>query len=409
MPASSRARPRALGARLVRVAVGLSAAVSLTLATATAAAADAVAPAPPPPPGVDTVGLAADLRALVAGDISTAATIEVRRDGNVVWRGSAGVRDRDTKAPVRPDGRFRVGSTTKSPVAAVVLQLVGEGRLRLDDPIDAYLPGLRIPHGPAGEPVRLRHLLNHTSGIPDYADDPALFPDFTNEAAVRTWLRTGRWQTRTARELSIVSLRRPMTTTPGKDDFHYSNTNYLLAGMIIERVTGRTYAEEVERRILRPLGMHDTGFPGDSPELERPYAKAYLRNGGRVFDVTRLNMSGAGASGQMISTTRDLARFDAALLSGKLLRPAELAEMKKTVRGGEDGYGLGLGNWPLTCAPDPWGLGGTAIGTRTGMYASPDGRTTVVVAFNPYGLNVTPAHGRAVDNIMKHTFCGRSG
>ncbi len=207
---------------------------------------------------------------------------------------------------VRADHRFRVGSVTKTFVSATVLQLAAEQRLSLDDPIDRWVPG-------AG-PIPLRRLLDHTSGIYNHAEDPRTF----EHGLLKQWR---------PRELVAISLSHPPYFAPGAG-WHYSNTNYVLLGLVIEQVTGRPLAAELERRLIRPLGLRDTSYdesarvPGLAPGPPQ-------------------NTSWAGASGALVSTAHDLARFYRALLSGRVLAPAQLAAMKTRdpVAGP---YGLGL-------------------------------------------------------------------
>jgi D-alanyl-D-alanine carboxypeptidase len=277
------------------------------------------------------------------------------RDGRHVWRGAAGVADIGTGRPVHPGFRHRVGSITKSFVATTVLQLVGEGRVTLDAPASRYLPSFGIPDG-----VTVRMLLNHTSGIGNYTD--ALFPTLDSIEAHRT-------QTFRPRELAELGLGLPRTGAPGAR-WTYSNTNYVLAGLLVERVTGHRYAAEVARRILRPLHLRDTYFPGTDPYIRGPHSRAYaVWPDGTLRDLTVYNMSWVWAAGELISTAADLNRFYGALLAGRLLRPGLLTEMQTTVPMDPDapeaaGYGLGL-LWLATPCGRVWGHDGGVIGHGT--------------------------------------------
>ncbi|MER6583897.1 serine hydrolase domain-containing protein, partial [Nonomuraea sp. NPDC001023] len=272
--------------------------------------------------------------------------------------------------PAPVDGRFRAGSVTKSFTATVVLQLVGEGRLRLSDSVEQWLPGLVD----GGADITIRHLLQHTSGLPEYSTgmmDEAGIP----KERYRTW---------SARELVERAEKLPRDFPPGSG-YGYSNTNYIVLGMLIERVTGRPYATEVGERILRPLGLRHTRLPGASPEVHGPHAHAYVpvTRGGRVVpvDVTRFNPTMAGAAGEIVSTTADVNRFYRALFQGRLLPPGLLKEMKDP--GTTGGYGLGLELAPLPCGA-AFGHGGGAPGYLTVAFSSADGSRQVTLSITPF-------------------------
>jgi D-alanyl-D-alanine carboxypeptidase len=187
-------------------------------------------------------------------------------------------------------------------------------------------------------------------------------------------------------------LAKPARFAPGTD-WSYSNTNYVLARLLIEQVTGRSHAEETRRRILRPLGLRGTVLPGTSPEIPEPHAHAYYRyeDAGqqKTADITRQNPSWISAGGDMISTTRDLHAFSSALMGGKLLPPPLLAEMRKPDP--KLGYGLGLfvqdGTSPSPFPPPSCGVtvlnhNGSVQGFATLMYSTPDGRKTLTASLN---------------------------
>ncbi|MGC0420189.1 serine hydrolase domain-containing protein [Embleya sp. AB8] len=382
--------------RMLRVTGGLAAgALTLLLAAPAAPAAPGSRPGATP---VDTAELRADLRALVTGG-GTASLAEVR-DGSTSWRGTAGTANVTTGEPVRADSRFRIGSATKLITATVLLQLVGERRLDLDDPVERRLPGVL----PAGSTITVRQLLDHTSGLYDYTQLPEFAHDLLDPKELHTWLTTDRWQTWPAAELVRRALAHgPYPGAPG--EFHYSSTNYLIAGMLIERLTGHTYAHEVEHRILRPVGMTDTSLPGTAATIPGPHTHGYVLSGSTYVDVTEMNMSLAGAAGEIISTTTDLIRFNRALLTGRLLHPAQLNEMRKTnISEPGHGYGLGIDRWTLSCG-DVWGQGGASVGYRAAVYSTPDAKRTISVSFNPTHDGPTPAQGKAVTDTLEHTFC----
>jgi D-alanyl-D-alanine carboxypeptidase len=293
---------------------------------------------------------------------------------------TAGVADIATGAPVRPGDRFRVGSITKTFVATAVLQLVGAGHLSLDDTVGDLLPGVVSGNGNDGGKITVRQLLNHTSGLFDYTRD---IPELGSAAG----FQAERYTTWTPSQLVALAMRHAPDFAPGTS-FEYSNTNYILAGMIIQKVTGHTWQQEVTRGIIRPLGLRDTFAPVTYPHILGPHLEGYSAFGGSgpAVDVSDLNPTMAGPAGGMISTTEDLSRFYSALLGGRLLRPAQLAEMKTTVPAPTldpalpgARYGLGLIQEPLPCGGFFYGHGGDIPGYIAAAGVSADGRRTAVV------------------------------
>jgi D-alanyl-D-alanine carboxypeptidase len=273
----------------------------------------------------------------------------VHRDGHTRVQ-SAGV--------VRPDDRFRIGSTTKTFTATVVLQLAGERRLRLDDTVERWLPGAL----PYGDDVTIRQLLNHTGGVPD--DLPPVLEELLHGDRTRVW---------SPRELVASAAAQPRNASKV---FKYSNTDYTLLGMIVERVTGHSLERELARRIVRPLHLRDTSFPVRSTAIGGRYAHGYSLG----EDVTRYSPSGAWASGNGVSTLRDLERFQRALLGGRLLRPAQRRAMLHGVKTGVDGrrYGLGVFLRDSPCGTLV-GNDGDILGFSNNVQSTLDGTRTAVV------------------------------
>ncbi|MEU8878223.1 serine hydrolase domain-containing protein [Streptomyces javensis] len=286
----------------------------------------------------------------------------------------AGTAERGTRRPMPHNGRFRIGSATKTFTATVVLQLVGEGRMSLEDTVERWLPGVVRGKGNDGGRITVRQLLQHTSGIPDVKPEiPAM-----NSADD---YRAERFRTYAPEELVALAMRHPPNFPPGAD-WSYSNTNYILAAMIIHKVTGRSWAQEVNDRIIRPLGLGETSTPGTFPFILGPHAHGYTAFATDTsVDVTTLNPSMAVGSGSMISTAQDLNRFYAALLGGRLLAPAQLDEMTTTTPAPELGvrYGLGLGEIPLSCGGGYFGHPGELLGYHTWGGVTRDGTRTAVV------------------------------
>ncbi|MFC9328999.1 serine hydrolase domain-containing protein [Kitasatospora sp. NPDC057015] len=346
----------------------------------------------------DAAALQAALAAIVDAGGSTAALAELREAGRTTWRGAAGVSDLVTLAPVHTDGHFRIGSVTKTFVATVALQLVGEGRLRLDDTVEHLVPGAV----PGGELITLRQLLQHTSGIAELTDDPRFEP--ADEAGIRRWLTTGRWTTYRLADLAAIGTAMPPTFPPGTG-WSYSNTNYLLVAMAVERATGQRWEQVVERRIIRPLGLTQTSFPRTSPFVPPPHAHGYFSLPTGPADVTLRNPSGASAAGSGISTAADLDVFLSALLGGRLLRPAELAEMQRTVevRPGV-GYGLGLQRMDSPCGP-LFGHTGSIEGFQSALVGTADGQRQIALSYNPFDHTKGAEQQRAVLGLLVKSLC----
>ncbi|WP_189220607.1 MULTISPECIES: serine hydrolase domain-containing protein [Streptomyces] len=305
---------------------------------------------------------------------------------------TAGVGDLATGAPVPVNGRVRAASNTKPFTAVLVLQLVGESAVRLDAPVETYLPGLVRGRGLDGRRITVRHLLQHTSGLPDYADF------LGDDPFARRHLHTG------PRELLDVALAHPARFAPGSR-WEYSNTNYIVAGLLIEKVTGRPLAESVAHRIIRPAGLRHTYFPrAGERTVHGPHPRGYhaLEPGARLRDITVMDPSWGWAAGQLVTTPRDLNRFYTALLHGDLLHPAQLRQMRTTVPASGlwagARYGLGLISTPLSCGGLAWGHGGDIPGYHTRGGTTDDGRSvTLTVTALPDAL---PDSGTATRHVL---------
>ncbi|MFJ9774325.1 serine hydrolase domain-containing protein [Kitasatospora sp. NPDC101157] len=375
-------RPRA-GRRGVAAAVtaAAAAAVAATLVPAPASAA----------PRPDAVQQRLD--ALVKEDGVPAALATVKgRDGRSRTY-TAGVGDLATGSRVPVDGQVRIASNTKTFTAVVVLQLVAEGKVGLDTSVDAYLPGLVRGEGIDGRNITVRQLLQQTSGLPDYVDHERVL-----SAPERYY---------EPRELLDAALAKRARSAPGAQ-WAYSNTNYLLAGLIIQKVTGRPLGEEITKRVIDRIGLRHTYFPvpGDTT-IHEAHPRSYQRAAdGSTRDFTSLDPSWGWAAGAMVSTNTDLTRFFGALLGGRLLPAAQLAQMRTTVPAETLGpgarYGLGLVSRPLSCGGVAWGHGGAIPGTYTAGGATDDGRA-VNFAVTTLPSDDTGAHvGQAVDDALCH-------
>ncbi|MFF6954569.1 serine hydrolase domain-containing protein [Streptomyces iakyrus] len=342
------------------------------------------------------------LRALVeqGGLPGTAAKVS---DSKGSWFGRSGHADTSTGRKRSAGDHFRGASITKTFVATVLLQLEAEGRLNLDDTVERWLPGLLRGNGHDGDQVTLRRLLNHTSGIPNYTDDP----DFIHDAA-GPGFPEHRYDTHTPEELVAIALRRPPRPGPGNEPA-YSNTNYIVAGMVIEKVTGRGYAQEITRRIIRPLKLHGTSFPGTSPHLPKPHPVGYSRlhqdaSDAEIHDATEQNMTWLGAAGDVISTGGDLNRFQRALAKGHLLPPQQLKDMFDEVPAGPGiGYGLGVEFARLSCGVKVVGKSGRTNGSLSAMVGTQDGEHQLTFNINGDWLSDSSLY---ID-VIEAEFCGK--
>ncbi|MGW0909772.1 serine hydrolase domain-containing protein [Streptomyces sp. NPDC002853] len=300
-----------------------------------------------------------------------------------LWHFAHANRPADDKSDVeatriRRAEHFRAGSITKTFIATVILQLAAEHRLSLSDPVKRHLPGLVRGNDLDGRTPTLRALLTHTSGLADHTTGAKGLVPLTPAQAVRT------------------ALALP-ATTPGR--WSYSNTNYVVLGMVIKQVTGRSYASETARRIITPLRLSGTSFPGTRTTLPSPHGRAYT-SGGR--DVTALNPRVAGAAGELISTLADLDRFYAALLTGRLLPVPQLRQMLNT-HTAQGHYGMGLFPQKLPCGTTVWGHNGRISGSYVRTAATRDGGRVLTFRVNTDRL-ADPALERT---LLAAQFCPR--
>jgi D-alanyl-D-alanine carboxypeptidase len=314
--------------------------------------------AAPSPGSIGPGELGGLLDRLVAAGAPGGAMVLV--DGSSVRRAARGVADLRTGRPMEPRLHFRAGSVTKSFVATVVLQLVAEGRVSLSDTVERWLPGVL----PYGDQIRIRQLLNHTSGVPNYGAIVLRTLYGSPEGRFRAW---------TPRELVALVADRPLDVEPGTA-WSYSNTGYALVGLIVEVATSKTLGQELAGRIIHPLGLRGTSFPVNARGIPGPSSRGYSLPlspqlevlDGPLVDFTAQNPSWAWAAGALVSDLEDLARFYRALLGGRLLPPGMLAEMLTTV------------SVPPASLPLPlyqrYGLGVIEVDTPTGhLVGSPGG------------------------------------
>ncbi|MDF2267414.1 serine hydrolase [Streptomyces coacervatus] len=318
---------------------------------------------------------------------------------------TSGTADLDTGRPVPSNGYFRMASTSKTLVATVVLQLEAEGRLSLHDTVDHWLPGVVQSKGNDGSRVTIRQLLQHTSGIPDG------LPGYTTPKEYYQQ----RHDVYGPEQLVARAVAHAPDFPPGKG-WAYSNTGYVLLGLIIQKATGHPAHQEIEDRILRPLGLDQTRWMGTSPTLPQPHAQGYQLFGpGSRVDVTdQIPVDHESLS--WVTTTRDENVFLRALLAGRLLPTRQLAEMKQTVPvnaevqqlwpGGR--YGLGLVERPLSCGGTYWSHEGGDGGYITLNGVTNDARRSAVVSMSE-ARGDTPEHildqEKAASSLIDHALC----
>ncbi|KOT91400.1 peptidase [Streptomyces sp. NRRL F-5755] len=379
----------------------------LALTTVAALATTALTPvyaATPAPraPGHGHEATRAALRQLVEAGRIPGVAAEVR-DGKERWFGSAGAADVDTGRKRSVHDRFRAASITKPFIATVLLQLEAEGQLSLDDTVDTWLPGLVRGNGNDGRAITVRRLLNHTSGLPSHTGDREFQ---TNSSG--SGFPQHRYDNHTPEELVAIALKYPPVAAPG-EKASYSNTNYVLAGMVIEAVTGHPYADEVKHRIIEPLRLRGTSFPGSDASMPDPHPVAYSRlhdpaPDAPIHDATEQNMTWLGASGDMISTLGDLNTFQHALMRGQLLPRAQMRELLDAVPTGDGfAFGLGVETITLSCGVPVVGKTGRTNGSMSATVSTRDGGHRLTFNMNGDWL----ADGALYVNVIEAEFCGK--
>ncbi|MDG4791530.1 serine hydrolase [Micromonospora sp. WMMD1102] len=380
---SRKSRPIRMAAILVTAAAALTA---TGVGTAAAVLADerpeVTSPARPGNPGRNAVMEDVARSMMAAGPPGFASRIG---KDHRVSRTAAGLADIATERPMAPRDQFEAGSNTKTFTAVLALQLVDRGQLKLDAPVARYLPGI-VPNG---RNITVRMLLNHTSGLYSYTADEEFMAGVVSDPQ-RVW---------TDRELLAVAFEHEPNFPPGKD-WSYSNTNYTLLGMILEKLTGKSLPVLVQQRIAEPLGLRHTYYANPRAVHTGPgYAHGYgVRLAGPepvYVDTASWPIGGwGGAAGAVISNTDDLSRFFSAVLQGKLFSKAQLEQMKTTVElpegfGMKGGYGLGLIRLDSACGT-VWGHGGDTLGHHSIALATADGRRTVVSVANAEPIDAEP-------------------
>ena len=322
------------------------------------------------------------------------------RDGRHVWRGAAGVADTDTDRPVAPDMRHRVGSISKTFVAAAVLLQVEQGGIRLDDALSHYLPHL-LPG--RGDDITIRTLINHTSGLAEYLPYafPSLKPFPRLVETTPTSLDDHRFTRFDRRELIRLGVDAPATGSPGGTPGVYSNTNYLILCELLEHVTGTAAETYITREVVERAGLRHTSFPA-GPEIDGPHSRIYESWFAMIDpprDYSVYDMSWVGPAASLISTVADLNRFFGKLLAGEILSAESLTHMQRTVpvisfEGKTIDYGLGLHRVETPEGGVFWGHDGTVWGAGAMSMTSADGRRQMSIAMNRMRWNTLDSAGR---------------
>jgi D-alanyl-D-alanine carboxypeptidase len=299
---------------------------------------------------------------------------------------AAGEADVARRQKIHTGDRFWIGSVTKTFLAAVVMQLVDERRLSLDDTVEQLLPG-RMREG---RKVRLRHLLSHTSGIPEYMlIEPFLSAVRENPRVVIP-----------ARRFVTAATRLPLEFVPGSQAA-YSNTNYLVVGEILERATRRPIARLLRERIIDPLNLRSTAFESGRATVGARDIHGYDVTGMRPRDVSLHRLGGPWADGALVSNAHDLAAFMGALLRGKLVPPRLAAQMRTVLDvPGSHGQGLGLFQLRSPCGRPYYGNTGGTPGYATFVAGTRDARRLVVISVNGISPSALQAMGRYLDKLL---------
>ncbi|QOV44866.1 serine hydrolase domain-containing protein [Streptomyces chromofuscus] len=394
MPLSPHRRLTVSVTVIAALAGGVAPLASASAAPAAPRAVPAAVDHAPASPAPDMDGVVAALNAAMTKGAPGAMARYTAPDG--VRSRTAGVRDRASGAPMNMLARFRIGSVSKTFSSVVLLQLVQEGWLELDRSVNQYLPGL-LPD----DRITVRHLLTHRSGLADYTE--AMFhqtvPGFE---AVRNRVFS-------YRELVDLSLAEPPTTEPGAA-YKYSNTNFVVVGMLIEKLTGRPVADAYQRRIIKPLRLRHTSYVHPQTRIKGLHVRGYLHSdeaGAPLVDSTEQTVSWAQSAGAVVSSPADLNTFTSALMSGRLLSPAMLRAMTTVTPTDTTNtrfYGLGLRRYDLSCGTQVYGHTGTVQGYYTYAFSTRDGRRSLSAMANTSNRGEA---NTALGGTLEAAFCGK--
>ena len=347
--------------------------------------------------------LKATIQTLVDNGYPGALAAKTDKDGNAVGA-TAGKGNLATGEAPPLDGEVRIASNTKTFVAVVIMKMVEEGKVKLDEPIETYLPGIVKGQGVDGKKITVRQLLQHTSGLPEFGDGQLDYFAIRNDYV-------------SPRDVLDGVLSRPAQFAPGAK-FQYNNANYVALGLLAERVAKRPIAEQIETKIVKPLGLKHTYMPAPGEKTIRgkhPHGY-HTRDGkpGKLEDITEADPSWEWAAGSMISTPSELNKFMQSVFDGSLLSQASISEMKKSVPAPEMGgeYGLGLIGYKSTCGV-VWGHSGNNPGFHSLSAVGSDGTAATIVVTSMPSVNAKEVemikagkYGQAVSALDK-TLCGK--
>ena len=347
--------------------------------------------------------LKATIQTLVDNGYPGALAAKTDKDGNTVGA-TAGKGNLATGEAPPLDGEVRIASNTKTFVAVLIMKMVEEGKVKLNEPIETYLPGIVKGQGVDGKKITVRQLLQHTSGLPEFGDGQLDYFAIRNDYV-------------SPRDVLDGVLSRPAQFAPGAK-FQYNNANYVALGLLAERVAKRPIAEQIETKIVKPLGLKHTYMPAPGEKTIRgkhPHGY-HTRDGkpGKLEDITEADPSWEWAAGSMISTPSELNKFMQSVFDGSLLSQASISEMKKSVPAPEMGgeYGLGLIGYKSTCGV-VWGHSGNNPGFHSLSAVGSDGTAATIVVTSMPSVNAKEVemikagkYGQAVSALDK-TLCGK--
>ncbi|MCX6175510.1 MAG: serine hydrolase [Ignavibacteriales bacterium] len=310
-------------------------------------------------------------------------------DQNLTWIKAKGKSNIATGEAMKDDMKFRMGSVTKTFTYTVLLQLVDEGKVSLEDKITKYLPNYSIWNN-----ITIRMICNHSSGIYNYTDKSPTLAGPVKANPMKIWQ---------PQELVDIAYQEPFYFTPGSG-YHYSNTNTIIAGMIIEKITGNTLPYELKKRILEPLKLYNTAYPADN-FMWGNYSHGYSwgENESPLPDVTEaFNPSYAGFAGALISDIYDLKTWVQVLVKGSLISSSLQTERLNAINDSPlTGYGLGIANLGIENGKKIWGHSGTIFGFKTLAYYWPEKNITFILLFNNSSYDPTMVLVEFFDKTMK--------
>ena len=323
------------------------------------------------------------------------------------WAGASGFSKLAPETLMTPDARMRLESLSKAWTATLILQLVGNGKLGLDDTVSKWLPGLL----PYGNRITVRELLSHTSGLIDNNDIAArtgFYIRQVRDPKLRARLEaTG---ARLARNPALEYSPRlwiafagalPLLSQPGTS-YHYSNIGYEVAGLVAEKISGKSLAQLTRDEIIRPLGLKSAAYDPQGP-ISGPHATLYHLLGGKHVDATAWH-GGIGGEGGVVSDAHDEAVFLQALMGGKLLKPEELRQLQ-TPQPGAGRYTLGFVEYRTACGGEvAYMHGGAGAGDKTGVAVSLDGKRVGVVLANGNAEGAADYYA-AVERLAQKLLC----